>query len=137
MSGKSTPAADVTTEKHEVVKNAEGASTDAAPEAEAKGNTNGGKGRKAPRQSGKAKLRWENGVKATVKDAEGKEVAVFQIVSDGKGAHKGTVRADGKTTVLITGVTHDRAYYALTHFYHWDKLPEVKAAKAKKGSEAA
>jgi hypothetical protein len=92
------------------------------------GNANGGKGRKAPSQSGKAKLRWADGILATVKDGD-KVLATFHIQKDGA-KFKGVVKQDGKTETLISGVSKERAYYALTHFYHYGVRPEVKVAKA-------
>ena len=49
-----------------------------------------------------------------------------------KGGWQAVVRSDDKTTVLITDVGRNRAYYAATEHYHWDKLPETKEASDSK-----
>lgn len=95
------------------------------------GNSNGGEGRKAPVASGRPKLRWH-----VVDDKTGEKAAEhngvrYALVPMAEGKWKATVRKDGKLVTLIEGVSGSRAYAAASNFHHYDKLPEIKASKAK------
>jgi hypothetical protein len=89
--------------------------------------------RKALRKSSAPKLRWKavgddplsGKITATVADTT-------YEVRPSKGGWQAVVRSDRKTTVLITDVGRNRAYYAATEYYDWDKLPETKEASDSK-----
>jgi hypothetical protein len=74
------------------------------------------------KSSGRPKLRWQLvGQRA----ADG-SVEQFATVDDmtlrvTRSTHgwAATVEQNGKTTVLATDIGHTKAYYKVTHFYHW------------------
>lgn len=109
---------------------------DTVPEVETVGNSNGGAGRKKPTKSGRVQLRWfqldgvtkaTKATSATAKIGEGDEQVVFRIVPS-KNGWKSTVRKGGKTVELAVDVKRQRAYDVIVDFYHYDRMPEVKAA---------
>lgn len=109
-----------------------------APRADV-GTADGSKGRKQPAQSGRPKLRWR-----AVGDADPRTGEVLATMADvtyrvqpSKEGWKATVHKDGKTTVLVTDVSRNRAYYAATHYHHWDKMPEPNNVKATGDAERA
>lgn len=80
-------------------------------------------GRKTPAQSGRAKLRWHA---LEGEDAKTGQVVggMFAIMRSGN-AWKLEQHEDGKTTVLLDGVTRSKAYAAATALHHRDEQPEA------------
>jgi hypothetical protein len=102
----------------------------------------GGRRRKRPVQSGRAKISWtlkyetdnnakEDPVIGTVQDASG-NVVTFDLdrTDDGK-SWCATVRAPGSAPQrLVSGVGRQRAYQTIKDFHHWDSDPTTNQSRA-------
>jgi hypothetical protein len=97
------------------------------------------KERQAPRKSGAVKLRWRpvgnddrrtGKVTATVGDT------TYEL-KPSKSGWQATVKSGDKTTVIITDVGRNRAYYAATDHHHWGKMPQTANSVAKAAPKAA
>lgn len=111
------------------------------------GNSDGGNGRAKPVKSGRARLTWKyegdrgtGNQSATVNTESGPAVLKVSAPAGTDKADKawtGSIKVGGKTEKLVEGVSHDRAYYAVTHFHHWDSITgPVKVTETEETSAA-
>jgi hypothetical protein len=80
--------------------------------------------RKAPTQSDKPKLRWDAEV------AKAGDVEFGKLVEQKDGAYDAVVKSNGKTEILATGVSRNRAYAVIVAFYHRGERPVAKTVSA-------
>lgn len=60
---------------------------------------------------------------------------VIYRIQPANGGWEAVAEKNGRASLLITGVSRNRAYYAATHFHHWDKIPEAVESKTHSGAE--
>jgi hypothetical protein len=85
--------------------------------------------RKAPTQSSKAKLRWNDGI-ATITTDDDKTVEVGRQVKLASGKYSAVVKVGAKKETLATEISGARAYSIIVSWYHKGERPAVKVAKA-------